>query len=162
MNKPLPDKIRNVLKEYLSIVFNTAETSKMGFSLKIKGVSDYFYDVVKTLEETASKRKNKFLTIDLDFEDFGLNEIDEDGKIIVPNWLKENEGFVILVYNVDSLRRNDYRIRQLREIILRRKIEDINIPPYKHFVVLSDKKLGIEEKVIEIDLKRVEDERVQD
>jgi len=162
MNKPLSENIKNVLFRYISIVFNISESSKIMFGIQLLNADDYYYEITSGLEKIAREKKMKFYTIDLDFEDFGMSEIDENGKYILPPWLKNDDHAVILVYNLDGLNKKNYKLKQLKEIFLNDTIEGVKIPPQKHFVIISNKNLQLKHKIMELDIKKaVEIEKKQ-
>jgi len=163
MNKPLSQNVKNVLFRYISIVFNISESSKIMFGIQLLNAEDYYYEIVSGLEKIAREKKMKFYTIDLDFEDFGMSEIDENGKYILPPWLKNNDHAVILVYNLDGLNKKNYKLKQLREIFVNDTIEGVKVPPEKHFVIISNKNLKMKHKIMELDIKRaIETEKRRD
>jgi len=154
MNKILSESIKNILFKYISIIFNVAETSDIMLAVQLFNAENYFYEIVKGLEKIAKLKKMKFYSIDLDYEDFGMNEIDARGNYIVPPWLKNNEHAIILVYNIDSLKRKNYKLKQLRNIIIDGKLEGIPVPAKKHFVLISNKDLKLKPNLMELDIEK--------
>ena len=166
MNKPLSENIKKVLFKYISIVFNVSESSEIMLGIQLFNADDYYYEITSGLEKIARLKKMKFYTIDLEFEDFGMSEIDENGKYILPSWLKnKDEHSVILVYNVDDLKKKNYKLKQLKEIFLNGTIEGVRVSPNKHFVIISNKNLRLRPNIMEIDIQKaieIEKEKEKD
>lgn len=155
MNKPLSENIKRVLFKYISIVFNISESSEIMLGIQLFNADDYYYEITSELEKIARFKKMKFYTVDLEFEDFGMSEIDENGNYILPSWLKKNdEHAIILVYNIDSLKKKNYKLKQLKEILLNGTIEGVKVSPVKHFVIISNKNLKFKPNIMELDIKK--------
>jgi hypothetical protein len=157
MNKPLDNGIKDVLFRYINIIFNISETSDMFYGIQIINGDDYYYEITYQLEKIARMKKAGFYTIDLEFEDFGMNEIDERGNYIIPLWLKNKENSIIFVYGIDELSKKNYKIRELVEILKKQKIKNIKIPSNKHFIFLSNRDLKAKANLIKLDIKRAVD-----
>jgi len=155
MNKSLDERIKRILFKYINIVFNVSESSGMLFAVQLCNAKDFLYEITFGLERICHSKGMKLYTIDLNFEDLGMNEIDENGNYVLPVWLKrEKEHSVILVYNLDNIGNKNYKMRHLKEILTKSAIEGYPVPYTKHFVIVSDKDLKAKSTVMNIDLKK--------
>ena len=140
MNKSLNDKLKEIITSCMLTVFNVSKTDDVLLGIQLTGADDYYYEITKILDKIAFQKKMNFFTIDLVLEDFGLNEIDHEGKIIVPEWLKTSKDTIILVYNIDDISKKNYKYKQLKELFEEQKINGTRIPSNKFFVLISNKK----------------------
>ena len=156
MNKSLNEKLKEVITSCMLTVFNVSKTDDVLLSIQLVGADDYYYEITKILDKIAFRKKMNFFTIDLVLEDFGLNEIDEKGKVIMPEWLKTRKDTIIFVYNIDDVSKKNYKFKQLKELFEEQKINGIRIPSNKFFVLMSNRKnIGSGATIMKMDFKSI-------
>ena len=156
MNKSLNEKLKEVITGCMLTVFNVSKTDDVLLGVQLIGADIYYYEITKILDKIAFQKKMNFFTIDLVLEDFGLNEIDEKGKVIMPEWLKNRKDTIIFVYNIDDVSKKNYKFKQLKELFKEQKINGTRIPSNKFFVLISNRKdIGSGATIMKMDFKNI-------
>jgi hypothetical protein len=156
MNKSLNEKLKEVITGCMLTVFNVSKTDDVLLGVQLIGADNYYYEITKILDKIAFQKKMNFFTIDLVLEDFGLNEIDEKGKVIMPEWLKTRKDTIIFVYNIDDVSKKNYKFKQLKELFKEQKINGTRIPSNKFFVLISNRKdIGSGATIMKMDFKNI-------
>lgn len=133
----LTQREQEVIKNSIIASVNMVDNMSIHCNITFTSDNNYFDYIEREIDKNIKGYGYKKFSIDLTKEDIGFDEIDENGDIVLPSWLKNSGHTFLLLRGIDEISNRSRNFKYINSIIKDSVVRGIDIPIDKHIVILT-------------------------